>query len=353
MAEIKIEVTNVGMALLVKALEGIEPINFVGMQFGNGSEPDDTKAVTALQNPIMSRGISEWERGDNFVALTSVFSNADVSADFILSEIGLFAKTQDDEEVLFGYVFQGDSSEVVLSADSNKIQENKITVIVIVDNDAQVTAVTSSQIYTTKEEFQQHLEDNSNPHKVTASQVGLDRVENVPAREAVILFEEDESDEYPKSGDMLSAIIGKILHKLKLLFDHVTNKSNPHGVTASQISAAAAKHNHQTSDIISGTFNVARGGTGVSAWTAGRILYAQGATTLSQIAHPSEEAVLAQKATGAPYFIALSALELFHAGTTEPERKNVLWIDTTPTTGGLKYYDNGQWRSVPVRYTTN
>ena len=42
---------------------------------------------------------------------------------------------------------------------------------------------------------------------------------------------------------------------------HVANKNNPHEVTTTQIGAAEADHTHSTSDILSGTLPIARGGT--------------------------------------------------------------------------------------------
>ena len=50
---------------------------------------------------------------------------------------------------------------------------------------------------------------------------------------------------------------------------------------------------------------------------------------------------------------ALDALvtDVFVAGTTAPENTKLLWIDTTATTGGLKYYNGSSWVHVPVAYT--
>ena len=42
---------------------------------------------------------------------------------------------------------------------------------------------------------------------------------------------------------------------------HVANKNNPHEVTTTQIGAAETIHTHSTSDIMSGTLSIARGGT--------------------------------------------------------------------------------------------
>ena len=41
----------------------------------------------------------------------------------------------------------------------------------------------------------------------------------------------------------------------------------------------------------------------------------------------------------------------FVAGSTAPTNTNKLWIDTTATTGGLKYYNGSAWVHVPVAYT--
>lgn len=46
------------------------------------------------------------------------------------------------------------------------------------------------------------------------------------------------------------------------LSGHTNSKSNPHGVTAAQVGAAAQSHTHSAANITSGTLSVERGGTG-------------------------------------------------------------------------------------------
>lgn len=41
-------------------------------------------------------------------------------------------------------------------------------------------------------------------------------------------------------------------------------------------------------------------------------------------------------------------LQLFTSGPSAPERTDVLWIDTTPVTGGLKYHNGAAWVNVPT-----
>lgn len=80
---------------------------------------------------------------------------------------------------------------------------------------------------------------------------------------------------------------------LKALANH-EKADNPHGITAAGIGAASGSHSHSFADL------------------SGKV---------------------------------------FHAGTTAPDNKGLLWIDTTATTGGLKYHNGTAWVHVPVSST--
>lgn len=49
-------------------------------------------------------------------------------------------------------------------------------------------------------------------------------------------------------------------------------------------------------------------------------------------------------------YMALADKKVFHIGSTPPANTNLLWIDTTNVTGGLKYYNGSSWVHVPVAY---
>lgn len=66
-----------------------------------------------------------------------------------------------------------------------------------------------------------------------------------------------------------------------LIDEHVSDNANPHGVTAAQIGAAAASHNHDAAGITSGALPVLRGGTGAS--TAAQALKNLGAASSSHV----------------------------------------------------------------------
>lgn len=43
--------------------------------------------------------------------------------------------------------------------------------------------------------------------------------------------------------------------------------------------------------------------------------------------------------------------DIYVAGTTAPSNTKLLWIDTTASTGGLKYYNGSAWTHVPVAWS--
>ena len=68
------------------------------------------------------------------------------------------------------------------------------------------------------------------------------------------------------------------------------------------ISTKSPKLHTHTTDDIEGIFTVEKGGTGVGSLDANRVLYASSASALGQMSIPTEESVLMQDTSGAPYW---------------------------------------------------
>lgn len=108
-----------------------------------------------------------------------------------------------------------------------------------------------------------HLNNKSNPHGVTASQVGLGNVNNTSDTNKPVSAAQATAIADAKSAGTIAQTN---------LNAHISNKSNPHGVTAAQIGAAPEQHDHSASSITSGTLNidrlpiapVSKGGTGAT-----------------------------------------------------------------------------------------
>lgn len=347
---VEVNITNFGKALLIKALHNESPINFVSMQFGNGEVPENYEELTTLMNPLLECSISSMEKGDNYIQLTSVFDNSNIEADFDMTEIGVFAEDATLGKGLFAYVNQENDSEPVYSENSNKLKENQISVQIIVDDAENVTASVKSLVYATKQELEDHVKNYENPHRVTADQIGLGKVENTTVADAAVKFTAAKEMVNIESGEKVATIFGKIYTALKALLAHLTDYKNPHRVTPVDIKAAAEGHLHSAADIKTGTLAVIRGGTGKGEWEKNLLLFAASETALSQISRPAKLSVLMQDSDGDPYFAPFDELQLLASGSEAPSNTNVFWIDPTPVTGGLKYHNGSDWVHVPVGY---
>ena len=80
-----------------------------------------------------------------------------------------------------------------------------------------------------------HITDTSNPHGVTAEQIGLDKVPNVATNDQTPTYSQNSSLSNITSGEKLSVSFGKIMKAIADLISHIGSKSNPHSVTKSQV----------------------------------------------------------------------------------------------------------------------
>ena len=80
-----------------------------------------------------------------------------------------------------------------------------------------------------------HIENKKNPHGVTAKDVGLGNVPNVATNDQTPTYTEASTLANIESGEKLNIVFGKIKHIITNVINHLSNKSNPHGVTAAQV----------------------------------------------------------------------------------------------------------------------
>ena len=255
-------------------------------------------------------------------------------------------------DALFAYVNQADIPEPIYSRASNKLQKHRIVIVVAVDDTETISAEVSDTTYVPRLEFTAHKNATNNPHGVTKDQVGLGNVPNVSTNNQTPTFTIASSLTALTSGETLKTLFGKVAKAVQTLIAHLTDKSNPHGVTCAQVGASPATHNHNASQINAGVLAVARGGTGRESWTSNTIVYVDRNGYPSSLDRPSEASFLVCDGDNAPYFRSVTSIPVYAYGTSAPVNTNLLWVDTTPLTGGLKYYNGSQWLHVPVAYTT-
>lgn len=262
-----LKLTPSGTDLLLRAIAGEVNIKFTAIQLGNGA--DAGKSAAALSNPLLTAEISSYEVGDVFVTLRTTFSNSQVSASFRATEVGVLAHDPDTEDgtLLYAYQYTPEGESDYIPASTDKVLETQMDVLVYIGDAENVTAsISQSLVYASRAELEAHVQNKSNPHKVTAEQVGLGNVSNVSTNDQTPTYTEASALVGLKSGEKLSISFGKIAKAVSSLIAHTKNGENPHKVTAKQVNAAAKDHKHSTNDLTGGVLGVARGGTGVTGY---------------------------------------------------------------------------------------
>lgn len=344
-------ITQDGLNVLLRGLLG-DTIEFTKIKFGNGYPGEN---ASDLVNPILTLGITSKKREGNYITLSGSFINSKLEVDaFSATEIAVYVKDPEDtsNEVCYAIWEETDAVKAdYISSSEERILESQYSVHVFVSTAENVTAsITGSFVYASASDLEEHEENKQNPHGVTKDQVGLGNVENKAIGDQTPSWTISKTLVKLVSGEKLSIAFGKIAKAIEALINHINDKQNPHGIDAKAIGAAASSHQHSATDINSGTVPVIRGGTGLAKWVKNGIVFAKDEATLGQLEFPALASFMVVQKGYAPTYVTVDALQLFAYGATPPTT-NKLWIDTTPNTGGLKYYNGSSWEHVPVAYT--
>lgn len=114
-------------------------------------------------------------------------------------------------------------TDIMITEDA--LETNKITVKQLEDKIVKPTS----------EKLDTHITNKSNPHSVTKSQVGLSNVPNVTTNNQTPTFTEATTLTTLSSGEIITTAFGKIAKAISSLIAHISNVSNPHSVTKSQV----------------------------------------------------------------------------------------------------------------------
>lgn len=261
--------TAAGRGLIVRSLYG-DSITFTRIVIGNGT-PEDAESIDAMVNPLLSVSLTAAEPDSDYILLTGQTTSAQINAGFYGTEVGVYAEDGDGREYLFAYRYSAADADYYPSSDSGRTLELTISVVVQLGNAENVTAyLVEGDTYAAKADFDAHVADQTNPHGVTAEQIGLGNIPNVSTNNQTPTYTAAAALTALASGEKLSVAFGKLAKAVSSLISHLSSTSNPHGVTYTQAGAAAASHKHSTADITSGTLGVARGGTGGTTAAAAR-----------------------------------------------------------------------------------
>ena len=155
-----------------------------------------------------------------------------------MTQLGIYAKGSTGSEVLFA-ISQSTTGKEVPAESAMPSWSLVHNFYIKLNNDVTMTATVDPEGYVTFETMQTalntHTGNKSNPHSVTKSQVGLGNVPNVVTNDQTPTYSDTTTLVTLSSGEKISIAFAKIKLAITTLINHLANKSNPHGVTKSQV----------------------------------------------------------------------------------------------------------------------
>lgn len=263
-----LKLTKLGIAAILEVVYSGETITFTGVKLGTGNTTTGPEDMTDVVTPVLNVGFSHITVETGKATLDFQFNNAQIQASFDMREIGIYAQVGEDAEFLYAYANAGSDAARVKKYDSGDIVLMKFSETVAIGNAENVEAIISGAVgYCTQEDFESHIHDYNNPHRVTKQQIGLDNVPNLAPSDMTVNFTEAGALKMPVTGSKLSVLMGLFARAVRNLLLHLIDNDNPHSVKWQQTGAAGPDHKHSAADITSGTLPLARGGTGVTTKT--------------------------------------------------------------------------------------
>lgn len=231
-------ITNAGIELLKNALSG-GTITVTAIKSGAGKvDVSALKSQTAVSSIKQSGTVQGVTKTNETIKIGVLFSNAGLSAGYSMTQLGIYAKGSTGSEVLFA-ISQSTTGKEVPAESAMPSWSLVHNFYIKLNNDVKMTATVDPEGYVTFETMQTalntHTGNKSNPHSVTKSQVGLGDVPNVATNDQTPTYSDTTTLVTLSSGEKISIAFAKIKLAITTLINHLANKSNPHGVTKSQV----------------------------------------------------------------------------------------------------------------------
>ena len=231
-------ITNAGIELLKNALSG-GTITVTAIKSGAGKvDVSALKSQTAVSSIKQSGTVQGVTKTNETIKIGVLFSNAGLPAGYSMTQLGIYAKGSTGSEVLFA-ISQSTTGKEVPAESAMPSWSLVHNFYIKLNNDVKMTATVDPEGYVTFETMQTalntHTGNKSNPHSVTKSQVGLGNVPNVATNDQTPTYSDTTTLVTLSSGEKISIAFAKIKLAITTLINHLANKSNPHGVTKSQV----------------------------------------------------------------------------------------------------------------------
>lgn len=151
--------TEQGLQMLIQA-QNSHKLTVTSGKLGSGvlADSDDISKFTDLKAPKMTLPITKVDDSNpEKIVLTFDTSNTALEQGFISREIGIFAKLDDDAEVLYAYSNAGSNYDYIPSKDT-PTDENRLVVNLVVSSSANISVlIDKSIVYTHKSDVEEMI----------------------------------------------------------------------------------------------------------------------------------------------------------------------------------------------------
>ncbi|GLI57371.1 hypothetical protein PM10SUCC1_28850 [Propionigenium maris DSM 9537] len=178
--------TNLGKDLLARAVIGGESLTFTKVELGKGVPAGDPEELTQLVETFKTLSITSTAKleGGSYRVRTA-FSNAGITEDTYLREIGVFARGEDGVEILYSYCYT--NTPDLIPAEGAGVLERVEDVITYISNAANVNAVIDqSKVYATIKDLTEGLAGKEDKFDKNSG-FNLDKTDNAEIDSSILL----------------------------------------------------------------------------------------------------------------------------------------------------------------------
>ncbi len=227
-------ITNAGVELIKNMMSG-ETIVITAVKSGTGKVSESALSKQTDVADVKQNGtVQSIKNKDNAISVSVLFENSGLAKGYTMNQIGIYAKTSDQTEILFA-ISQDNAGKEIPSESSMPYYSLVSNFNFSFSNDLSITSAVEPLGYVTLEAFEEHKNDTNNPHKVTKKQVGLDNVPNVETNDQTVTFNDITELSTISSGDKMSPVFAKIKLAISKLITHLNSTDNPHNVTKTNV----------------------------------------------------------------------------------------------------------------------
>lgn len=198
-------------------------MNIKSIVVGDGKTPQNFRTLKGLVNQLYEITELKIDMNADGCVITADFPKVDY--DYYFREIGVIVTTESDGEKLYVYDNCGDDAQYIVSSTGAEDIKKRMRLSLTISGVAEITVSNPNILYVAYDDFENEIQTL---HHTKVSSDGGD------ASELVVDFEHKELEPL-SSGETLSVTLGKAAKAVADFIGHIENKSNPHEVTKSQV----------------------------------------------------------------------------------------------------------------------